>query len=204
MNIRDKMKLTENYKKISSVFYDTVYPEIQHGGEASDRSINKWWKYLDSYFSKMFKSQWVALKKQKTSGGRDKTYDIIEDYFVEDALMDPDTYANEKKGEQIFKKNLNRLTRDMKSNKFQTENVMKRLTKSKLKEIIREELLKEGMGIKVKTKKEFRKAMATLTDDILNRKKPKEIYSGITGVFLVHHKNKEMVIDYKFINDDLE
>ena len=79
-----------------------------------------------------------------------------------------------------------------------------KLTKTQLREIIREELLNEGLAIKVKTKKEFRKAMATLTDDILNKKKPKEIYSGVSGVFLVHHKNKEIVIDYKFVNDDLE
>ena len=135
------MKLSENYKKIASVFYDTVYPEIQHGDDVSDRSLNRWWKYLDDYFGKMFKSQWSALKKQKTSGGKDKTYDIIEDYFVEDALMDPDAYSNERKGEQIFKKNLDQLTKDMKSGKITVENKMK-LTKTKLKQIIREEIQK--------------------------------------------------------------
>ena len=137
------MKLIENYNKIISVYYDTVLPEIENRGEVTDKTLNMWWSIIDNHLSKTFSKEWSALKSIKTKGNRNATYDIIEDYFVEPAIMYPDDYKRPSKGQQLFKKNFLKLVKDIKTKKIVArENKRMKLTKTKLKEMIREEIQK--------------------------------------------------------------
>ena len=60
-----------------------------------------------------------------------------------------------------------------------------KLTKSKLREMIREELLKEGSGdTKISTKSEMKKALMSAFTNLSKGKMPLGIYRGDTGEYL--------------------
>ena len=60
-----------------------------------------------------------------------------------------------------------------------------KLTDSKLKEMIREELLKEQYGLKVDSVRELQRALKSAFNEIYKGKMPQEIYQGATGEFFV-------------------
>ena len=74
-----------------------------------------------------------------------------------------------------------------------------KLSKSKLREIIREELLKEGSGdTKISTKSEMKKALMSAFTDISKGKMPPSIYRGDTGEYLTDtetNKRYEIWVD---------
>ena len=74
-----------------------------------------------------------------------------------------------------------------------------KLTKSKLREMIREELLKEGSGdTKISTKSEMKKALMSAFTDISKGKMPPSIYRGDTGEHLTDtetNKRYEIWVD---------
>ena len=73
------------------------------------------------------------------------------------------------------------------------------LIKSQLKEMIREELLKEGSGdTKISTKSEMKKALMSAFTDISKGKMPPSIYRGDTGEYLTDtetNKRYEIWVD---------
>ena len=66
-----------------------------------------------------------------------------------------------------------------------------KLTKSKLKEIVKEELLSEYTpipshnSIEIKTKKDLQKALKSAFNEIFKGKTPKELHRGDTGEMLL-------------------
>ena len=59
-----------------------------------------------------------------------------------------------------------------------------KLTKSKLKEIVKEELLSEAMT-EINTKRELQRALKSAFNEIFKGKTPKELHRGDTGEMLL-------------------
>jgi len=66
-----------------------------------------------------------------------------------------------------------------------------KLTKSKLKEIVKEELLSEAIpipahnSIEIKTKRDLQRALKSAFNEIFKGKTPKELHRGDTGEMLL-------------------
>jgi len=60
-----------------------------------------------------------------------------------------------------------------------------KLTKSKLKEMVKEELLSEGASIEIKTKRDLQRALKLAFNEIFKGKTPKELHRGDTGEMLL-------------------